>query len=155
MSSKSKVRLLLIQFTIIVVALSSLAVVGVSKKNTSKSVGSSGRIKAINVEVYSDSSCTNIIDEFDWGILKPGDSVNKKIYVKHNSKFDHTLSVYDSGWNPVEAGSYLTLSCDKDGMILGPKKVLEAILTLTVSNEITGINNFSFNIVIEAVNQNP
>jgi hypothetical protein len=137
------------------VALSTLTVVGVSKSNTLKRVGSSGRIKAINVQVYGDSSCTDVIDEFDWGKLEPGDSVNKKIYVKHNSKFDHTLSVYDSGWNPIEAGSYLTLSCDKDGMILGPKKVVEAIITLTVSDEISGINNFSFNIVMEAVNQNP
>ena len=137
------------------VALSTLAVVGVSKKNTSKRVGSSGRIKAINVQVYSDSTCTNIIDEFDWGILEPGDSVSKKIYLKHNSKFDLTLSVYDSGWNPVEAGSYLMLSCDKNGMILGPKKVEGAVLTLTVSNEISGINNFSFNIVMEAINQSP
>jgi len=155
LSSKSKVKLLLIQFTIIMVALSTLAVIGVSKRSTSKRVGSTGRIKAINVQVYGDSSCTNVIDEFDWGILEPGDSVSKKIYVKHNSKFDHTLSVYDSGWDPVEAGSYLTLSCDKDGMILGPKKVIEVILTLTVSNEISRINNYSLNIVIEAIKQNP
>ena len=113
---------------------------------------SSGRVKAINVQVYWNSGLSNTVEEIDWGTIEPGKSIIKKIYIKHNSRFDLTLKVSDSNWNPVEASKYITFSCDKDGSIIGRREVVVATLTLKVSNEITGIQNFSFDIIIEGVN---
>lgn len=154
MPSKKKANLLLVQFIIVTVVLSAVVVTGVSKNNNSKRVKSSGKIKAVNVEVFWDSRCRprDKVTEVDWGGLGPDDSMSKKIYIKHNSQSNLILSVSSSDWNPVEAGNYLTLTCDKEGVIMGNQEVVEAILILTVSNEISGISNFSLNIVIEGIN---
>ncbi len=54
-----------------------------------------------------------------------------------------------SGWSPVEAGSYLSLSWDRDGAVLSAGEVVPAVLNLSVSDLVTGIMDFSFDIVIQ------
>jgi hypothetical protein len=56
-----------------------------------------------------------------------------------------------SSWNPTEAENYLTVSCDRQGAILGADEVVQAIFQLSVSSTISGITDFSFNIVVEGV----
>ena len=154
MTSKKKSNLLLILFIIVTVVFSAVVVTGVSKNYNSRRVKSRGKIKAVNVEVFWDRRCRprDKVNEIDWGGLKPSDSISKKIYIKHNSESNLILSVSSSDWYPVEAGNYLTLTCDKEGVIMGNQEVVEATLILTVSNEISGITNFSLNIVIQGIN---
>ena len=115
----------------------------------SVTLSSTGSVKAINVEVYWDFECTQVVNSIDWGTPEPGDSVAKTVYVKNTGTAPMTLSMSCSGWNPVEAGNYLTLSWDREGAILDAGAVVPAVLTLTVSDTVSGITDFSFNIVIE------
>ncbi len=115
----------------------------------SRTLTSSGTVKAINVEVYWDNLCTSIVNSVDWSTPEPGEAVNQTVYVKNSGSAPLTVSMTTSNWIPVEAASYITLTWDREGASIDPDQVLQALLTLTVSDTITGITDFSFSIVIE------
>lgn len=133
---------------IIVLALASgLAVSGLL--STSRTLPSTGTIMAINVEVYWDSAGTQNVTSIDWGIPAPGDVVNKTVYVKNTGNNSMNLSMSISSWSPAEASTYLSLTWDQDGASVAAGGTVQAIISLDVSSGITGISDFSFNIVIE------
>jgi len=54
-----------------------------------------------------------------------------------------------TGWIPVEAENFLSLTWDVEGAAVEVDGVVQAVLVLEVSESITGITDFSFSIVIE------
>jgi hypothetical protein len=54
-----------------------------------------------------------------------------------------------SGWDPSEAEDHITLSWDKENANVNPDAVVGVILTLSISESISGITDFSFTITIE------
>ena len=132
----------------VVLALASSLVVS-GLLTVSKTLSSTGSVKAINVEVFWDLACTQVVSSIDWGTPEPGDSVNRTVYVKNSGSAPMNVSLSASGWVPVEAGNYLTLSWDREGAVVAVDEVVQAVLTLDVSGSITGITDFSFDIVIE------
>jgi len=115
----------------------------------SKTLSSTGTVKAINVEVYWDSSCTQVVNSIDWGTPGPGDTVSQTVYVKNGGNAQMNISLTVSGWSPVGAGSYLGVSWDREDAVVAAGGVVQAVITLDVSSSITGITDFSFDIVIE------
>ncbi len=133
---------------IVIIALASgLAVSGLL--STSRSLPSSGTIMAINVEVYWDSAGTQNITLIDWGIPAPGDVINQTVYVKNTGNNAMNISMSISSWTPAGASTYLSVTWDQEGAVVAAGGTVEAIISLDVSNGITGISDFSFNIVIE------
>ena len=116
---------------------------------TSRTLTSYGSVKSINVEVYWDASCTEVVGSVDWSTPEPGEAVNQTVYVKNSGSAPLIVSMTTSNWIPVEAASYITLTWDREGASIDPDQVLQALLTLSVSDTITGITDFSFSIVIE------
>jgi len=53
-----------------------------------------------------------------------------------------------SNWNPLVAGTYMSITWNKEGSTLGVGQSTAAILTLTVSPTVTGITNFGNTITI-------
>jgi hypothetical protein len=133
--------------TIILAIASGFAVSGLL--SVSKSISSTGSVKGINVEVYWDSACTIIADTIDWGTPEPGESVVRMVYVKNTGNAPMNISMTTSSWTPSGADTYLTLSWDREGVNLAADEVVQATLTLSVSNSITGITDFSFNVTVE------
>jgi len=142
-----RTHLNLIIFSVVLALVGGVAVTGLL--TASRTIGSSGIVKAINVEVYWDLEGTQLVDQIDWGNIEPGDSVDKTIYIKNTGNAALTLNMTYSGWVPLEAGNYITLSWDKEGATVNPDGVVTAVLTLSISNSISGITNFSFNLIIE------
>ena len=132
----------------VVLALASSLVVS-GLLTVSKTLSSTGSVKAINVEVFWDLACTQVVSSIDWGTPEPGDSISRTVYVKNTGSAPMNVSLSASGWVPVEVGNYLTLSWDREGAVVTADVVVQAVLTLDVSGSITGITDFSFNIVIE------
>ena len=132
----------------VVLALASSLVVS-GLLTVSKTLSSTGSVKAINVEVFWDLACTQVVSSIDWGTPEPGDSVNRTVYVKNSGSAPMNVSLSASGWVPVEAGNYLTMSWDREGAVVAADEVVQALLTLDVSVSITGITDFSFDIIIE------
>ena len=71
----SKIHLSFLIVAISLALAGSIAVTGVLQ--TSTTIGSSGTVKAINVEVYWDEACTQNVTEIDWGTLEPGSSIQE------------------------------------------------------------------------------
>ncbi len=112
-------------------------------------VKSSGKIEALNLEVYLDQQGTRVVDSVDWGAIEPGGRVNRLVYVKNSGTSPLTLSTSVSGWTPAGANTYLSFYCDKEGAVINPGEVMPLTLTLDVSKAIAGITNFAFDVTIE------
>jgi hypothetical protein len=120
---------------------------------TYQRVPNSGNVKAVGVGVYWNSACTNNVTSIDWGFLEPGSTVSKTVYVKNNGNTRLVLSMTKDNWSPTSASSYITLSWNRDGYILEPGAYVQAVLTLSVSQSISGVTSFSFDIIITGTEQ--
>ncbi len=99
----------------------------------------------------SDLACTVNVTNIDWGILDPGSSVTRTVYVKNIGNVAETLSMTVSSWSPSIAGSYLAVAWDRQGAILSAGQVVQATFTLTVSANVTGVTDFSNVLVVSGM----
>ena len=107
-----------------------------------------GTITTVNVEVYQDSGCTQVLSTVNWGNLSPGSSSNKTIYVKNTGNEPVSLSMTINTWSPSNAANYITFAWNREGNALNAGNSVAALLSLSVSTSITAITNFSFNATI-------
>jgi hypothetical protein len=136
-------------FYAILVILSSILVSGVYAAVTSNTIiQSSGAIKAIGVSVYWDAATTNEVTAIDWSTLEVGASESKTIYIKNTGNAAATLFLDTDNWNPSAASQYITLDWNYGGQSISPDAVVEVVLTLTISQDISGITDFSLDITI-------
>jgi hypothetical protein len=121
-----------------------------------QSVPNTGSVKAVGVGVYWESSCTNNVTSIDWSFLEPGDVVSKTVYIRNNGNVPETLNMTTDNWNSEAASTYLTLTWNREGYVLGTSestRVVQAILTLSVSSSVSGVAGFSFDIIITGTEQ--
>ena len=117
-------------------------------------VPNSGNVKAVGVGVYWDNACTNNVTSIDWGFLEPGATVNKTVYIKNEGNTPMVLNMTTDNWNPASASENITLSWNREGYVLNTTApVVQAILTLSVSPNISGVTSFSFDIIITGTEQ--
>jgi hypothetical protein len=102
----------------------------------------------IDIDVYSDSACTQPISSVVWGSIEAGDSENRVVYVKNTGDDSVVLSLGTDNWSPSEAEDDLHLSWDYGGSTLSTGAVLQVTLILDVDSSVNGIDDFSFDIVI-------
>ncbi len=119
--------------------------------NITQTVPTSGRVTAINLGVYADGSCSENLASMNWGSLSPGDIIYKAIYVKNAGNSPVNIHMTTDSWHPTEASGAITLAWDKENAVLNPGEVVKATLTLSVAASISGINDFTFNIVIAGI----
>jgi hypothetical protein len=119
--------------------------------NITQTVPTSGHVTAINLGVYTDSSCSENLTSINWGSLSPEDVIYKAIYVKNTGNSPVNIQMTTDSWNPVEASGPIILAWNKENVVLNPGEVAEATLTLTVAADISGINDFSFDIIIMGI----
>ena len=132
------------------VLLSIVALTALASGFTGSSVRIVGRgaVKAVGVGVFWDVNCTNVVTEIDWGLVEPGSHVNATIYLKNEGNAPITLSLDTENWNPSNASDYITLSWDYASQTMNPGTIMRVNLILAVSSNVTGITNFTFDIVI-------
>jgi hypothetical protein len=114
----------------------------------SQRVPNTGKVKAIGVGIYWDSACSQEVSLIPWGSLNPGETKNTNVYVRNEGNVPVVLSMTTDSWNPVSASGYITLSWNRGGYVLNSTASVQAVLTLSVSSSISGVENFSFDIVI-------
>ena len=115
-----------------------------------QTVPNAGDVKAVGVGVYWDSDCTDNVTSIDWGFLEPGATANVTVYIKNEGNIPVVLGMTTDNWDPTSASDYMTLSWNRESHVLNPGSV-QAILTLSVSSEIDGVTNFSFDITITGI----
>ncbi|MEM2589608.1 MAG: hypothetical protein QXT44_07435 [Candidatus Bathyarchaeia archaeon] len=109
-----------------------------------------GCIHTIGLEVYKDQECTQLCTSISWGTLYPGETVTRVVYAKLLGNTPATLIMTYGNWTPSEAQNYITLSWNYTGDTLNPWDVLPIEFTLSVAENITGIEQFEFYITITA-----
>jgi len=115
---------------------------------TSQTVPSAGTVTAVNVGVYTDAAGTQNCTSIDWGILPPGNSTSRTVYIKNYGNVPVTLSMTTANWVPSNATTYLTFSWNRAGYVLNANTTVSATLTLVASANAGNITSFSFNIII-------
>ena len=117
---------------------------------TNRTISNSGVVKGIGVGVYWDSACTNRTSSIAWGVLDPGSDKTVTVYVRNEGNSVATLSKTTQNWNPSTASSSMTLNWNYAGQTLSVNQGLQIKLTLVISPAVSGITNFSFDILITA-----
>jgi len=130
----------------VAVVLLMTSVLAILMSNTS--VPNSGEIKGINVSVYQNSACTIPLSSWNWGVLEPGSSTLKTMYVKNEGNMPMTLNLTTITWTPSGAATYITITWNREGAVVTAGSNVQANVTLAVSPSITGITSFSFTMVI-------
>lgn len=116
--------------------------------STQTSFSNVGRMKSINVEVYSEASCNTPMTELDWDIIAPGGEKTVVIYVKNTGNSPMNLIMSIENWDPPDASDFLSVTWDQEGTVLGEDESVEARVILSVDPSIDGVDNFSFDITI-------
>lgn len=114
--------------------------------NAFRTVPLSGTISAVNLGVYSDSSCTQNCTSLNVGTVSPGGTATQTIYIKNTGTVPETLYMTVSNWNPTGANSSLSLSWNRQNSVLSAGYTIQATLTLTVASTVGNLTNFSCDI---------
>jgi hypothetical protein len=142
-----KLVLAIITMLLLTVILSGLIIVGVSSLyQTSSTISSVGTFKAIGIGVYWDEALASRVDTINWGALEPGTQKSFTIYIRNEGNIPLTLSISTSNWNPAAVSNYLTLTWSYGGQVINVATTAAVTLTLAVSESITGIYSFGFDI---------
>jgi hypothetical protein len=115
---------------------------------SSQTLQSNGTVTAVNIGVYSDSSCTQNLTSINWGSIYPGNSTTRIMYVKNTGSLPVTLTMTTESWVPLNASTYISLSWDQEDTVLTAGQSTTATLTLSASPNAGNITSFSFNIII-------
>jgi hypothetical protein len=114
------------------------------------SIRSYGTLKLVGVSVYWDKACTNQVTSIPWGNITRGAQVNNILYVKNVGNTAGTLSMSYGNFTPTIAASYMALTWNCSSYVLPSNSVTCAKLILTVQPNITGVTDFSFDILMQA-----
>ncbi len=141
--------------TSLLLAVSAFLILNVFLLNTiagqliySTSLQSHGTVQTIGVAAYRESSCVTPMSDVDWGAVVPGGSSTKLVYIRNEGNSELTLSLNAVNWNPAGASNYMTLSWNYGGQTILPNQVVQIAITLSVSQSISGVASFSFDIII-------
>jgi hypothetical protein len=70
------------------------------------------------------------------------------MYIKNEGTTPLTLYLDTSNWTPTNAADYISLSWNYNGNTVESNQVIQITMTLSVSQDINGISNFSFDTVL-------
>jgi hypothetical protein len=139
------------RFIVALTLLGFLATATLAVQTFRQDISSSGSIKVIGASLFWDKACTNKVTSVTWGTMSPGTSVNKYVYVLNDGTASGTLSMGYGNWTPAAAASYITLAWNCSNYVLARNGIVCTKLTLTVQPSITGVKDFNFMILIQAI----
>ena len=113
-----------------------------------KTIHNIGSVKTVGVEAYWDQGCTDLVISINWGKIEPAASRKVIVYLRNEGNSPITLSLTTKSWSPSQASTYITLSWNYTGSSIQPNEFKPVTLSLTISQSITGITSFGFDIVI-------
>jgi len=114
------------------------------------SIPNRAKVKGVGLSIWWDYDCTQPVEYIDWGIIEPNETKTALVYIRSRSNVDITLSLTTEDWNPQNASKYITLTWDYNDEPLSPKEVTPIRFYLHVSPDVTGIEDFTFTIVVHA-----
>jgi len=137
-------------FTIMCIVLVVILGTIIGNSASSKNVAYANSVRGVGVGIYWDQNCTNSTLSLDWGLIEPGSNSTVMVYVRNEG--DSALSLWKAtyNWTPSVASDYMTLDWTYSGRNLSANEVIPIELILNVSPTISGITDFSLDIIITA-----
>jgi hypothetical protein len=117
---------------------------------SSKNVAYANSVRGVGVGIYWDQDCTNRSLSLGWGVIEPGSNSTLLVYVRNEGDSAVSLWLRTFNWTPSVASDYMTLNWTYSGRILSANEVIPIELILNVSPTISGITDFSVDLVITA-----
>jgi hypothetical protein len=117
---------------------------------TVTNTGNINVVASVALGVYSNSACTNVLSSIPWGTLNPGVLATQTIYVKNQGNVNVTLTMTTGNYTPASIISYLTVTWDRQNYVLTPSSSVPAVVSLSVSSNVSSSTSFSFDINITA-----
>ena len=114
-------------------------------------IGGSGEIKAIGLSVFEDEALTTPLTSINWGLVEPGETIYKDIWVYNDGNYRITLMLTTDNWNPPNASDFMTLTWNYANQVIEPGAALGLTFSLYISSSITDIDTFSFVITVTGV----
>jgi len=145
------VILLLGLLTFLLIETTPQAPVRIFDVTNSRIISNTGAIKTINIDAFWDLACTNKTTAINWGIMSPGSSKVVTIYVKNIGNVPLTLHLSTGNFVPANASVILTTWNIISTNYVQPAQVMPANVTLTVPATISGITNFSYDIILVGI----
>lgn len=114
------------------------------------SLRSVSAIEASSLNVYWDPALLEPADSIDWGMLRPGETKNVTVYIVNETPRPVNLTLGTTRWDPPEASGEIGLAWTHEGRLMLPRGVAETDLSLSVPPGISGVETFSFTIILTA-----
>ena len=108
-----------------------------------------GIIKAININVYQDSQCTLPLTVINWGTVEPSETTNATAYLRNEGNSPILAFISTNNYDPLNASLFLQVYWNYDGSSIASFQVFQAEIFLHVASNVTGIDAFTFSIIIE------
>jgi hypothetical protein len=110
---------------------------------------SSGIVASVDLAVYQDADCSQVLETLDWGTICPGQNITNVVFVMNSGNVNMTIHLDTSNWNPSEASGYISLNWDPPpNNLLSPGLITPLQISLSVSDEIQIVQAFTFDIVL-------
>jgi hypothetical protein len=114
----------------------------------SLSISNVAQVRAVGVEVYEDQALNVPLTRIDWGLLSPGETKTFNTYIRNSGNTPITLSLSTENWSPSNASSAISVGWNYSNSTIAARAALAVTFELTVSPTITGVDAFSFTMVI-------
>jgi len=114
-------------------------------------IGNRGNVRSIGVSIWEDPDRAAPLTFIDWGVLEPGQTENKTAWIENNGTASLTLTLTTDSWIPEASTQFIGLSWDYQNQTIAKDEMIMVNLILSVSPEISGIDQFDFNIVIAGI----
>lgn len=98
--------------------------------------------------IYADAGGSIKLKSINWGKITAGGNQTTIMYIENQSKTPLTLTCTLSNFSSIEATDYLSLDWDREGYVLGAHKIIQAHLTLSVTNT-DAFEVFNVDIIIQ------
>jgi hypothetical protein len=131
-----------------IISLASVGSIVFALLSSSQIVSNTGNVKTIGVKVYKDAACSQTLSSIDWGTMTANSAKNYMAYVRNEGTVSLTLSKTTGNWNPAAASGYMALGWNREGYILTSGASVQAVFTLTVFSNVTGVPSFTFDITL-------
>jgi hypothetical protein len=131
------------------VTLMLLIVLGLTTALRLVSVKRTFAVESFLVDVYWDADSNQEVTEIDWGELYPGSTSKINIFVR-NEEPNPACFIYlwTKDWTPPTASPYIRLDWSYDGRKIVAGETVPVTLTLRISPNIYGVDDFMFNLTI-------
>jgi len=130
-------------FTFLLGVVSTLAVMQWTQR-----IENVARIKVVGVGIYKDINFTVAVAQIDWGLVEPGESKNFSAYIVNKSNIPITLSMTTEDWQPANASNSIALTWSYAGDEIAVDGYRFITFVLDVDQAVSGIDAFSFTIVV-------